>query len=89
MPAFGGVNFSNTQVGWTAGGGAEWMFMPNSSTRVEYLYYNLGAITQDFVIAAHDPRPPPGAAFFGGLVRGSITGNIVRAGVNCSSYYLI
>jgi outer membrane immunogenic protein len=26
---FGGVNFSNTQVGWTAGGGVEWMFAPN------------------------------------------------------------
>lgn len=29
---------SATQTGWTAGGGVEWMFMPNWSTKVEYLY---------------------------------------------------
>jgi len=29
---------SATQTGWTAGGGAEWMFMPNWSAKVEYLY---------------------------------------------------
>ena len=27
-----------TQTGWTAGGGVEWMFMPNWSAKVEYLY---------------------------------------------------
>jgi outer membrane immunogenic protein len=26
----------STQVGWTAGGGAEWMFLPNWSAKVEY-----------------------------------------------------
>jgi outer membrane immunogenic protein len=31
-------NGSTTQTGWTAGGGAEWMFMPNWSAKVEYLY---------------------------------------------------
>jgi hypothetical protein len=30
---------SNTKVGWTAGGGVEWMFLPNWSAKVEYLYY--------------------------------------------------
>ena len=34
----GGYQNSATQTGWTAGGGAEWMFMPNWSTKVEYLY---------------------------------------------------
>ena len=29
---------SATQTGWTAGGGAEWMFMPNWSVKAEYLY---------------------------------------------------
>jgi opacity protein-like surface antigen len=50
-PSFGGVNFSNTQVGWTAGGGLEWMFFPNWSAKVEYLYYDLGTVTQNFAIA--------------------------------------
>ena len=34
----GGNQNSATQTGWTAGGGAEWMFMPNWSAKVEYLY---------------------------------------------------
>lgn len=33
---------SNTRAGWTAGGGAEWMFMPKWSFKVEYLYADLG-----------------------------------------------
>jgi outer membrane immunogenic protein len=32
-----------TRVGWTAGGGGEWMFSPNWSVKVEYLYTDLGA----------------------------------------------
>jgi outer membrane immunogenic protein len=31
-----------TMVGWTAGGGAEWMFLPNWSLKTEYLFYDLG-----------------------------------------------
>ena len=40
VDAFG---FSNTATGWTAGGGAEWMFAPNWSAKVEYLYVDLSA----------------------------------------------
>jgi outer membrane immunogenic protein len=40
FPAFG--NMSNTRPGWTAGGGFEWMFLPNWSAKLEYLYYDLG-----------------------------------------------
>ncbi len=29
---------STTATGWTAGGGVEWMFMPNWSAKAEYLY---------------------------------------------------
>ena len=38
VDAFG---FSNTPTGWTAGGGAEWMFAPNWSAKAEYLYIDL------------------------------------------------
>ena len=38
--------FSNAinqvQVGWTAGGGVEWLFLPQWSVKAEYLHYNLG-----------------------------------------------
>ena len=34
-------NGSNTQTGWTAGGGVEWMFLPNWSTKLEYLYSDI------------------------------------------------
>ena len=31
----------STQTGWTAGGGVEWMFLPNWSAKAEYLYTNM------------------------------------------------
>ena len=46
--AYGGVsggysNVSNTRTGWTAGGGVEWLFMPNWSAKAEYLYTDLNS----------------------------------------------
>lgn len=38
------ANYQNSLVGWTAGGGFEWMFMPNWSFKTEYLYYDLGNV---------------------------------------------
>jgi outer membrane immunogenic protein len=82
-PMTGGANFSNTQVGWTAGGGIEWMFMPNWSAKVEYLYYDLGTVTQNYAMASVDSTfADAPAAIFGGQARARINGNIVRAGVN-------
>lgn len=34
--------YSDTLVGWTIGGGLEWMFAPGLSLKGEYLYYDLG-----------------------------------------------
>jgi outer membrane immunogenic protein len=34
---------SRNETGWTAGGGAEWRFLPNWSLKAEYLYLNLGS----------------------------------------------
>jgi outer membrane immunogenic protein len=42
--AYGDVRqawWNTTQTGWTAGGGLEWMFMPNWSAKVEYGYHEL------------------------------------------------
>ncbi|MBY6241402.1 outer membrane protein [Methylosinus sp. Sm6] len=40
--AFGGT-IGQTGTGWTAGGGLEWLFAPNWSAKVEYLYTDIGA----------------------------------------------
>jgi outer membrane immunogenic protein len=84
---FGGVNFSNTQVGWTAGAGLEWMFWPNWSAKVEYLYYDLGSVTQGFALPLAVSYAPSSttyndSALFAGQVRARINGNVVRAGLN-------
>jgi outer membrane immunogenic protein len=39
---------SVVQTGWTAGGGAEWMFLPNWSAKVEYLYTDISGNNQNW-----------------------------------------
>ena len=54
-------DFSSTEVGWTAGGGAEWMFNPSWTTRIEYRYTDYGNISNNSTVAfpgftyEHDP----------------------------------
>jgi outer membrane immunogenic protein len=76
-------NFSQSRVGWTAGGGLEWLFAPNWSLKVEYLFYDLGSVT-----FARAPIQQFGGF---GTVLETVTavqastrfsGNIVRAGLN-------
>jgi outer membrane immunogenic protein len=38
----GWARFSQVGTGWTAGGGVEWMFLPNWSAKLEYLYADIG-----------------------------------------------
>ena len=38
----GGGRQNQLLTGWTAGGGAEWLFMPNWSVKAEALYWDLG-----------------------------------------------
>ena len=40
----GDGHISDTRVGWTIGGGLEWLFSPNWSVKVEGLYYDLGTV---------------------------------------------
>jgi outer membrane immunogenic protein len=71
---------SKTLVGWAAGGGLEWMFIPNWSIKAEYLYYDLGKQTTDNQFVAYSPS---GAQWtYGSYGSRAFNGNIVRAGMN-------
>lgn len=72
------TSFSNTQVGWTAGGGVEWMFLPNWSAKIEYLYYDLGTVTAAGPLITADQT----TAFAVTQNRTHFNGNVVRAGIN-------
>jgi outer membrane immunogenic protein len=76
--------YANTQVGWTAGGGLEWMFMQNWSAKVEYLYYDLGRVSGSFVNTWSGLGSNAGVSDVESVTNFSArtSGNIVRAGVN-------
>lgn len=66
-------------VGWTAGGGLEWMFSPNMSVKAEYLWYNLGSANYE---------PSPALTTFGKsnsallFTNANYAGGIARVGFN-------
>jgi outer membrane immunogenic protein len=74
----GATSTTNYQTGWTVGGGLEYALASNWSAKLEYLYYDLGALSQQIL----DPRTPD--AFTAQSV--GLRGNIVRAGVNYRFY---
>jgi outer membrane immunogenic protein len=74
----GALSYSNTQAGWTAGGGVEWMFLPNWSAKAEYLYYSLSNGYASTIVADTTAN----AWNYGIGASRSYNGNIVRAGVN-------
>ncbi|MBG0800765.1 porin family protein, partial [Methylocystis sp. H4A] len=93
FPTFGGGGrYADTRVGWTAGGGGEWMFTPNASLKVEALYYDLGSASfASGVMGAVDPDgtnlavgAAPGALLFANSLatRVRYDGVIARVGVN-------
>jgi outer membrane immunogenic protein len=73
------VNFTETSLGWTVGGGLEYAIGHHWSIKAEYLYYDLGDTnrTQNQLFVGVPQGPP----FF---VRYNFenTGNIVRGGLN-------
>jgi len=77
--AAGSANYSNLLVGWTAGGGMEWMFHPNWSVKAEYLYYDLGAVSTSGPVAGTSPSGAPFAAFtLASQASARFNGHIVR-----------
>ena len=65
------VSDSTTHAGWTLGAGLEWMFAPQWSAKVEYLYVDLGHATNPLPIYNNDL---------------SLTENIFRIGINYHFY---
>jgi outer membrane immunogenic protein len=65
----------NTQVGWTVGAGVEWKFAPQWSVKAEYLYVDLGSISNTIAY----PYGP-----FNSTLTSTYNerDNIVRAGIN-------
>jgi outer membrane immunogenic protein len=70
------VSFSDTRVGWTAGGGVEWLFLPQWSAKAEYLYYDLGRASASGTLTFQGA--PAGLT----TVSSQFKGHVVRAGVN-------
>ena len=73
---------SNTEVGWTAGGGFEWMFLPNWSAKVEYLYYDLGTATNGLGLLSN-----PGLYTSSASSTTRFNGSLVRAGIDYHFYW--
>lgn len=81
-PSYG--QFNGTLMGYTVGGGLEWLFMPDWSLKAEALYYNLGDhsvwTNNSFVI---NPSAPGSIAIANvSETRVKFDGVIARIGVN-------
>jgi len=82
--AYGAGSYASTRVGWTAGAGLEWMFWPNWSAKVEYLYYDLGSATYTLSPLATGGSGAgfPVFAVAASQATTSFSGHIFRAGLN-------
>jgi outer membrane immunogenic protein len=82
----GSAAYASTAVGWTAGGGLEWMFLPGWSVKAEYLYVDLGSarfpvgVTGQSLNAGGPNDGLKWATATSATAR--FNGNIARAGVN-------
>lgn len=74
---FNAVSDSRTRIGWTAGGGVEWMFLPQWSVKAEYLFVDLSGF--DTVSANSNPVAFPNSFI---VHDHDLKEHIVRAGVN-------
>ena len=75
-PVLAAASVESTKFGWTVGGGIEAMFAPNWSGKLEYLYMDLGSISNSVVL------PTAGGFPLGVNVGTRVTDNIFRAGIN-------
>src|SRR5205085_5348272 len=77
-----GASSGNSRLGWTFGGGIEYMFAPNWTVKGEYLYVDLGTASNSGfgapIAAIPNPFTPAGIVTFNHRV----TENIARVGPN-------
>ncbi|ATQ66702.1 MULTISPECIES: outer membrane protein [Methylosinus] len=78
--ATGSDSFSDTRVGYSVGGGFEWLFMPHWSAKAEYLYYDLGNATTPGASFAYTDGAGAQNSWAQSTAR--FDGHVVRAGVN-------
>jgi outer membrane immunogenic protein len=76
-----GNAFNEILYGWTAGGGVEWMFTQNWTFKVEYLHYDLGSASFNWL--AQDTAINVGAIYQNETTSIHNQGNILRVGLNC------
>jgi len=67
------ANFANWRVGWTVGGGAEWVLSGPWTAKVEYLFVDLGSYSN--TVPANPTVPST-------LINSHVTDSIVRVGIN-------
>lgn len=84
---FGSSNtLSGVTVGWAAGAGVEWMLIPNWSIKAEYLYYDIGTVSNNYNNFSRfrypDGTTPQLLYTIKSYSNTHFNGNIVRAGVN-------
>lgn len=72
---------SQMRVGWTAGGGLEWMFWPQWSAKIEYLYFDLGAVSYPVAVTT-DWEQATLLVANATQARTRFDGHVVRVGVN-------
>jgi outer membrane immunogenic protein len=89
IPAFPGSQTlwsgsnSETKVGLVVGGGAEWAFTDRWTAKAEYLWYDLGRISHPLDCVTNPFGCGGGGAYTTlGTTRSSVSGSIVRLGVN-------
>jgi len=70
----GAVNSKQWMLGWAAGVGFDWSFLPRWSFRTEYLHYDLGSISQTLT--------DPGLPNFSFTSSTNFRGDIVRGAIN-------
>ena len=82
QPTFGAASTSATRLGWALGAGGEWKFAANWSAKLEYLYYDLGSLTNNVVLTQFGPPGPALQSITVSQARTRVNGHIVRAGLN-------
>jgi outer membrane immunogenic protein len=84
----GGGRQNQLLTGWTAGGGAEWMFMPNWSLKAEALYWDLGRMNvQTATFGVAGISGPNGFANNLGWGRSSVSYQGVQAKVGVNYHF--